>query len=163
MEVPTPLTILVDREIVLTEGDVLSLKAPWTVVTFASESTLPMPIVITSMRARVFDPIFFQIKEMDVLQLDGSLSNMGTIFPSGYDCINATNPDYKCEASLNSQQYYISDMVTYGNDGVFNDSIPMVYRGVSFDVLITMKGWFINADGEVEETTVLTKFETRSN
>lgn len=82
VDIPTPLTILVDREIVLGLNS-LSLEAPWAAIKFQSINNSSQIITVIGSSFIVTDPVSGGRKVIASSSLDGGNRNYeGVIFPS---------------------------------------------------------------------------------
>ena len=85
IEVPTPLVILVDRDILIDLGNTIStitLTAPWSVVNFRSVNNSTRIITVLGGSYIVTDPLTGQQKVIALTSLEGDFNYEGVIFPS---------------------------------------------------------------------------------
>ena len=192
LEVPTPLVLLVDRELLIGQGleiITVTLEAPWAVINFQTVNNSSTIVTVIGGSYVVTDPLTGDRKVVTLESVDSAdLTYEGVIFPrldvdcdgfvSDTELANGVEPTVPCTAIvlpdgstenvnvLDSRTFYLTDMASAGNGasgtGV-DDSVAFLYRGLSFSVEARIEGWFGPPSQPIANFFNTTFFQARSN
>ena len=171
INVPTPLVILVDRELVISDEETVSLSAPWAIVNFTTINNSTRIITIVGGAYIVTDPLSGERKVLALESSEGDTPYEGVIFPSrDTNCdgfvdeaeakanvapsepcrqLVTTNPTDESEIRLNvhildDRSFFLSDIGSLGSGASgteFGDSVASLYRGLEFSIAANIEGW----------------------
>ena len=172
----TPIVLLTDRILTISNDIEITLTAPWSLIHFKSSNNATRIVTVLAGSYIVTDPLTGQRRVIALRSIDlDDISYQGVIFPSkdtncdglvddaeatagvelGKSCTQLLITDSLGVESrenvniLDTKQFYLTDMASAGGGSSgtdIEDSLVQLYKGLSFSVEARIEGWFGTPD-----------------